>query len=391
MLPRITWAIALLAALAWPCSMAFTKASYHKNRRSTTPLFRFEEKGKAGYINEKGKVVIPPQFDVGWFAEEDFVEGLSPARVGENWGFIDVAGHWAIKPTYWRVEPFSEGLAAVTFPLKGYDFRAAYIDKTGAVAVEFPKGVAEADPFSEGLAAVRLNGSVSIGKLGYIDRSGTTVIPYQLAIGGQFHEGLAAVVFDGQCYIEARDESGRGTPPSVPAATSCGGVPSFITQRCGEGFIDKTGQVVFRFEGVRDFSEGLAAVEERGQWGFILPNGKFRIEPQFEAARSFNNGLAAVKREGKWGYIDESGRWIIDPQFTQAADFSDGLALTDAGYVDRTGAKVASAKEGTAFVQGLAHVRISDGEFGYINHLGKVVFRYRPDVVKPSMLPYSGR
>ena len=168
-------------------------------------------------------------------------------------------------------------------------------------------------------------------------------------------------------------------------------MPSSITERCGEGFIDKTGQVVLRFDSVRDFSEGLAAVEERGTWGFILPNGKFRIEPRFEAARSFNNGLAAVKRDGRWGYIDETGKWVIDPRFKKAADFSDGLALTDAGYVDRTGVKVASPKGGTAFVQGLAHVALGDGEFGYINHRGKVVFRYRPAVVKPSMLPYSGR
>ncbi len=286
------------------------------------------------------------------------------------------------------MEPFSEGLAAVT-RFSGSSFPAAYIDKSGNTVIEFAKGVSEAGQFSEGLAAVRMYGSVSSGKLGYIDRSGTLVIPYQFAVGGAFHEGLAAVAFDGQCFVEARDGSPRSAPPSVPAATSCGGVPSFITQRCAEGFIDRTGKVAFLSESVRDFSEGLAAVERGGRWGFIGPDGRFLIEPRFEAAQSFSEGVAAVKHEGKWGYVDRSGSWLLSPQFASADDFSDDLALTDKGYIDKSGKLIAVVKDGTAFVQGLAHVGLRAGEFGYINHLGKIVFRYRPRIAKASMLPYS--
>jgi len=114
MLVRAAVGATMLAALALPCSMVFSKTSYHKNRRSDTPLFRFEKNGRAGFINADGKVIIPPEFDVGWFAEEDFLEGLSPARSGDNWGFIDTQGNWVIQPKYWRVGTFSEGLAAVT-------------------------------------------------------------------------------------------------------------------------------------------------------------------------------------------------------------------------------------------------------------------------------------
>lgn len=72
-----------------------------------------------------------------------------------------------------------------------------------------------------------------------------------------------------------------------------------MKKQCGEGFIDKTGKVVLRFQGVRDFSERLA------------------------------------------------------------------------------------------FVQGLAHVSLGDGEFGYINHRGAVVFRYRPEAAIGRTNPYS--
>lgn len=379
MLARMVLAVTLSAALALPCSMVFSKASYHKSRRSDTPLFRFELNGKAGFINAQGKVVIPPKFDVGWFAEEDFVEGLSPAQAGENWGFINNKGDWVIQPKYWRVGFFSEGLAAVRKHLRGYSFNVAYIDKGGRELFELPDDVGDGGPFSEGLAAVRKNGYVSVGKLGYVDLSGANVIPYQFASGGPFREGLAAVIFDGQCYIEARDGSSRGTPPSVPSATSCGGVPSFITERCAEGFIDKTGKTVVRFQSARDFSEGLAAVEKDGKWGFIDPLGQFRVQPTFEAASSFSGGLAAAKSGGLWGYVDRAGRWVISPRFRKVEDFSDNLALTDSGYIDRAGNRVTEGKEGTAFVQGLAHVTLGPGQFGYINHLGKIVFRYRSD------------
>lgn len=295
------------------------------------------------------------------------------------------------KLLYWRVQPFSEGLAAVTGQLKGYDFPAAYVDRTGRSIIAFPKGVAEAGPFSEGLAAVRLHGYTSVGKLGYIDRTGAVVIPHQFAVGGQFHNGLAAVVLDGRCYVEERNDTPRSTPPSVPAATSCGGVPTSITERCGEGFIDRSGTIVFRFQGVRDFFESLAGMEHQGKWGFINPDGTFRVRPQFDAVGAFSGGLAAAQANGKWGYVDTTGQWAIRAQFGTADDFSDGLALTDKGYINNAGTLVASAKNGTAFVQGLAHVALGTNEYGYVDHTGRIVFRYPSEPVKPSMLPYSQR
>jgi hypothetical protein len=219
------------------------------------------------------------------------------------------------------VRPFSEGLAYVTLHLKGREFPSAFIDKRGKAIIQFPEGLGDAGPFSEGIAPVRLKGYTSVGKLGYIDRSGTLIVPHSLALGGPFRDGLAAVVFDGQCFVEARNGGVRGTPPSTPSATSCGGVPAFITKRCGEGFIDAKGRVVYRFDGVRDFSEGLAAVEKVGKWGFINRTGAFVIEPVFESARSFSAGLAAVQSSGKWGYIDRTGKWVIPPRYSSADDF----------------------------------------------------------------------
>jgi hypothetical protein len=40
---------------------------------------------RAGYIDEKGRMVVNPRFDSG----APFREDLAAARIGENWGFID--------------------------------------------------------------------------------------------------------------------------------------------------------------------------------------------------------------------------------------------------------------------------------------------------------------
>ena len=385
MLLRIGIALTICGVAGFSCVVSAEKAPYRKNLRSDTALFRFERNGKAGFIDAKGKIVIPAKFDTGWFAEEDFVDGLSPARDKHRWGFIDVHGDWVIPPTYWRVHYFSEGLASVETFDRLHRF---YISRQGATVIDLPGDVGDAGRFSEGLAAVRLNGSWSAGKTGYIDKTGRIVIPYQFAYAGPFQEGRAAVVLDGQCYVQAREGIGAFTPPSVRAATDCGDIPESIRLRCDEGYIDRNGKFLFRFDSVRDFSEGVAAVERAGKWGFIGTEGAFEIPAQFEEARSFSGGLAAVKQTGKWGYIDRHGVFVINPRFNWAERFSDGMALTSMGYINRSGRVVAIEKNGTAFVQGLAHVSLSDDQMGYIDHEGKVVFRYRPQKTHSALSPY---
>jgi len=53
----------------------------------------------------------------------------------------------------------------------------------------------------------------------------------------------------------------------------------------------------------------------------------------------YSEGLAAVQISGKWGYIERSGQFVINPQFDDAFPFSYGLALVRSGpkYIDKTG------------------------------------------------------
>src|ERR1700750_2806145 len=72
------------------------------------------------------------------------------------------------------------------------------------------------------------------------------------------------------------------------------------------GFIDAQGQMVIepRFDWVRRFSEGLAAVEENSQMKYIDVSGKAVITVPNGRVRSFSEGLAAVMFGRNYGYID---------------------------------------------------------------------------------------
>lgn len=64
--------------------------------------------GKYGFIDKRGRLVIPANFE----RAGDFSEGLAPVLVNKLWGFIDRSGKTVIPPRYLSVRPFSDGLAA---------------------------------------------------------------------------------------------------------------------------------------------------------------------------------------------------------------------------------------------------------------------------------------
>ena len=68
-----------------------------------------------------------------------------------------------------------------------------------------------------------------------------------------------------------------------------------------------------KYDDAGSFSEGLAAVEINGKWGFIDHTGKEIIPLKYDDAGSFSEGLAPVKLDGKWGQIDKNGNeYFID-------------------------------------------------------------------------------
>jgi hypothetical protein len=139
-----------------------------------------ERKGKWGYADPAGKMVIKPQFDMAY----SFSEGLAPVHKGSGFGYVNQSGKLVTSPRFQGVGFFSEGLAEVKTGGKW-----GFIDRTGkmVIAPQFDS----TKPFSEGLAVVGKDG---VKKGWVIDKTGKMVIPgidYPYSGRLLFKEGLA--------------------------------------------------------------------------------------------------------------------------------------------------------------------------------------------------------
>lgn len=87
---------------------------------------------KYGYINTRGELVIPAQFELTF----NFSEGLAFVQKNGKYGFVDQTGRLVIEPQFYFAKDFHNGLAKVGFATDrwGYtDKRGQLVWKQGAV------------------------------------------------------------------------------------------------------------------------------------------------------------------------------------------------------------------------------------------------------------------
>ena len=353
------------------------------------PLFRIVVKGRAGFIDTNGRIIIKPTLDPE-FTIQSFHEGLLPLNISACRSSTSRDGKFStmgfIGSPY-----FSEGVAAA---LEAADSKWGYIDRSGQFAIPpqfpaYPGGLVS--DFSDGLAAIEIS-----GKLGYIDHSGTFVIPPRFVAGTHFENGVARVVADGPCaYFDDESTDPCSELHSAPTTSGPHAATRSFGTFCKWRFIDKTGKQVLdaEFDGAMGFHEGLAAVKVGDLWGFVNLQGSFVIPPSFNAVRSFTDGLALIRKENESGFIDKTGTLKISVDFSRAQPFSEGLALVSPAnggyiYIHQSGKQAIRERFVLAsrFFHGLAHVKLNgppepftEGTFAYIDKTGKHVFEYRID------------
>jgi hypothetical protein len=283
------------------------------NNSKDYSLIPFSDGKKWGFVNQKGQVVIQPQFtDLDYNYDRGvFSDGLIMFE-NNNFknGFINSKGTIIIDTIFTGTTQFIDGIAIA---VKDSEYLKA-INKKGKVLFEL-SGINSCGIFSDGMAII-LRGR----EFGFINKKGQIQIEPQFLSVYNFKKGV--------------------TP-----AQSCDGENKW-------GIIDKSGKwiVAPKFEFVSQFSDdGLASVKEGNYFGFIDMTGKFIIEPQFEYVEEFHEGFCVCKRNGLLGYIDKSGTFKINPQYTEAGRFSFGYAKVrldnnNWGLIDKYGTFVIQPK-----------------------------------------------
>jgi hypothetical protein len=358
---RVFWYVLLLAAVT---------VSVAARADAPKTLFVIYQGGKAGYIDQTGKMIIPPRFDVAW----GFREGLAPVKVGEKWGVIDPQGNLVAPPQFDAVKPFHEGMALIEVQRK-YGF----IDRRGKTVIT-PQ-FEWADYFSAGLTVVKVE-----DKYGFIDRQGNMVLSPQYEYASGFSEELAPVKTNGKWgYIDRRGKMiiAPRFDSAVPFSQGLAEVGVGRGEEGRFGFINRQGTLIIPLQPFGDifFSEGLLAVpDDHGKWGFRDTTGTWVIPPQFDAACCFYEGLAFVAVKEKYGFVDKTGKLVIPLRYESSEKgFSEGLAAVQLqgkwGYIDRQGNLVIPPKFDTAwpFAGGLAKV-IQGKTESYIDKAGKFIW-----------------
>lgn len=270
----------------------YEEMGYLRNNRIAV-----KRESKWGYVDGRGKMVIPPQFE----SAGDFLTTAAIVRGRENLGLIDVNGTPLTPHKYIKIGDFVDGVAE----FMDADVVAGLIDLKGK---EIVTGYTVTGPLSEGLAMAFKSNKDQ----GYIDRTGKWVIKSKFGVRGDFSEGLAIV-----------DAKGK------------------------RGYMARNGKLAipFKYDSAKAFSNGVASVAQKRKWGVIDRKGRFLVKPELDYIDSFVNDVARANRggnldeyglsegaEGLWGVIDKSGKWIIEPQYESLEINGDLIKAWKGGY-----------------------------------------------------------
>ena len=310
------------------------------------PLFPVPINGAAGFINDRGRVVIPARFENAL----PFSEGLAAVMHEGRWGYIDRSGKEAIPYLFQTAESFHAGVAIVNTGLPEHP--VGLIDPNGAWVIRPSfRFITAADGPNGILLAQKEPGE----KPTFYDRTGNRALgPYHQAF--PFAQDRARVKNDADEWII--DSTG-----------------SFLPKK--SVFLDAT-----------HYSDGMIAVRGNGKVGYMDLDGQIAIEPRYDAGGAFAEGLAPVQMNGRWSFIDKSGATVaqLPEGVVFALPLSDGLSLVTAdvgqaakklGYVDKEGKWAVKPvwDDAQPFCDGLAYVGIWKGEVAaYINRKGKRVW-----------------
>lgn len=151
------------------------------------------------------------------------------------------------------------------------------------------------------------------------------------------------------------------------------------------GYINENGDFVIQaqYDGVGNFSCGLALVQTGEKHYFIDTTGKMINSAGFDEARDFRNNYARVKKDNVWGLIDRSGNFVIQPTYYHLGDVAANGLLSfklqsggKEGFINTKNERVINPEYDnvTDFNNGVACVEIGD-KMGAINAEGKWVIQ----------------
>ncbi|MCR4847733.1 MAG: caspase family protein [Bacteroidales bacterium] len=303
----------LLFVAVFYVAVVFAQTGYDPSKQ----LVKTKSNGKYGYVDEKGKVVIPCVYD----AIGEFRDAKHPVRAKRDgrWTYVDKYGN-ELKTRFDWAFPFYDSDLALVYE-KEWEGRTnfGYVNDKGIFVI--PTKYLKAYPFSNGLAAVKKHKERKYGfidtratevlkpayddvKWGFIDglawvkkgnkwgmitKTGETKVNFEYSRLGKFdpETGFAdAITSDGQTHFydskgrryNSSDDRVRAYPNSMKPKIKWPSIPSSTSQQL----------LAVSFEVESDSKIDLCKVYLNNfEVGGFVPGGSFVIEDE-KAKGSFN-------------------------------------------------------------------------------------------------------
>lgn len=309
--------------------------------------------GKYGYVDNKGKWIIKPEF----LDAKDFSEGLAVVRYYINsdvpfTGYIDSTGNEAFKTRYYGSYDFKNGYAAV---LDKND-KVSIIDKKGKEVLKTDYYYYNIKPQVSGIYMEICDvptGRGAQSKIGYITNDLKLVKPmfdnspsyYRLTHTGNLFPAANCAKYDSNNRLIKNTLyliNTKMQPIALPSDNVVSFKEDMILLKCDNyyAFVNMNGDIFdeiyvsstkkkHKFVKAESFSEGLAVVQVEGvltdirgrdinAYGYINKAGKAFKEPQYTMAQSFSGGLAAVQPYPSYHFsmavLKSDGKYFIAPQ-----------------------------------------------------------------------------
>jgi hypothetical protein len=352
-----------------------------------------EKKSLYGFVNSKGKIVIPHNYDTVFF---NFKYGL--AAVGKNTqaGVIDKKGKIVIPFEYKET-----GEVTKTFiPVKNQKGLWGFYDHAGEKI---------SAPLFQNYR-IGTKGKIIVqkdGKWGVINEKGEVVLDFNYkgiqVIGEKNYEACRVTKWTvrsnkNETLLSLENDSLRYAGEGLYKISMIG-VQSLIDSKGkvivtgydeinvfqfglskakidNYGVINASGKIVIPFIYddviIDDSYIRVKLVDRKGvsfkeKWGLYDHKGNLLIRPKYSKMNESHNGLiAAMREDGTWGYVSATGSTEIIFRYEYAEDFKDGLARVRVPYwlskkdlyaiIDKSGEYVISPADYNMYESGLIRI-----------------------------------
>lgn len=301
-------------------------------------LYRINVGGKYGFINEKGDIIIEPQFDNAFFC---FKDSVCFAQIGEKRGLINTEGQFTTELSNeigW-VYGFHKNKSICI----GTNDKYGIIDKNGTIILPIIyNNIIRHD--SIGFIVEDSNGN-----RGYVKNNGDFIVPCIFDDVNGYEDNLMVVATSRKCgYV---DTMGHWVIDSIfDDARGFGNGLARVKKDGFWMFIDKKGESVKNLlfdEILTGFSDNRAFVKEGNSILLIDTNGKTKKIISADTVYTFKNGYATYKKGNFYGKIDTNGNEIIPPIYEGIGHFQNGFFSFERngkyGWIDNNGKIVVEA------------------------------------------------